>query len=213
MTSPKNPEPFQDDWPDFPQIEVNDPQAKVKEILFQAQVDLAKAKHMAMVDLQKIRDVNLLERQQRTEQVEQDQQEALFDADVEIHKSTLTHEQELEKAVHAAYIEIAKGQIDRIQVRADFVQKAAATIVTLYTGVLTLVFAVEKNPLPVRGLIPAIFLGLAIVFSATYFAFVTRPKNMPHAEASVFLPEKQRRRLDRFIEWSRAPALQRRYFL
>jgi hypothetical protein len=61
---------------------------------------------------------------------------------------------------------------------ADLVQKASAAIVTLYSGLLGLVY-VAGNPLPVRAVYAAVFLGLAVVLSTAYVAFLTQPKGTP----------------------------------
>ena len=54
---------------------------------------------------------------------------------------------------------------------AEFVEKAAAGILAVYSAVLGVVFSVsDKAPLPVRGLIPAIFLALALVLAAFFLA-------------------------------------------
>jgi len=53
------------------------------------------------------------------------------------------------------------------------VQKAAAAIAALYTPLLGVVFSVNDNPLPSRGVIPVLFLGLAILSSTAYLAYQT----------------------------------------
>lgn len=65
------------------------------------------------------------------------------------------------------------ASIDRARKGAEFVQTAASAIGVLYTGVLTLMFSVAENPLPVRGLIPTIFLAAAVVFATFYLSFLT----------------------------------------
>lgn len=84
----------------------------------------------------------------------------------------------LDQALHNAYIDVAKGHLDRVRARAEFVEKAAGTIGGAYALVLGLSFDVTKNSgaaLPVRGLAPTFFLGLSIVFAAVYHAFITKP--------------------------------------
>jgi hypothetical protein len=80
------------------------------------------------------------------------------------------------KAWADANREIAKGSIQRARDGADAVLKGAAAIVTLYTGVLGLVFANNGTPLPARGILPALFLGLAVVLATAYLAFL-RPSH------------------------------------
>jgi len=67
-----------------------------------------------------------------------------------------------EQAVDNARLDVIKSTLNRIQNRAEYIQKAAGTIGTVYSAVLGLSFGFGKGtnlPLPMRGLIPAIFLG------------------------------------------------------
>lgn len=70
---------------------------------------------------------------------------------------------------------VASGSIERTRNSAETVQKSAAAIVTIYTGVLAFVFVAEKSPLPIRGVVAPIFLGAAIVLSTAYLAYVRPP--------------------------------------
>jgi hypothetical protein len=70
-----------------------------------------------------------------------------------------------------AVLELFKDSVDRARSGAEFVEKAAASVATVYAGVLGLAFSVSDNPLPLRGLIPAVFLGLAIAGAAYYLAY------------------------------------------
>jgi hypothetical protein len=76
---------------------------------------------------------------------------------------TLDSEQALRQSVHQARVDVAKDAVSRSRAAADFVRNAAAALVTIYTGVIGATFAVTKEPLPERGLVPALFLGAAIV--------------------------------------------------
>ncbi len=87
--------------------------------------------------------------------------------------------------IHKAYIEVAKGSIDRMQKRAELLQAAAIAIGTLYTGLLAFFFITadkitkdnvdQTETLPSRGIIPAVFLGCTVVFAMAYLAFRTVP--------------------------------------
>jgi hypothetical protein len=68
-------------------------------------------------------------------------------------------------------LELSKGTVDRARSGAEFVEKAAAAVATVYVGILGAAFSVSDNPLPLRGLIPAVFLGLAIAGAAYYLAY------------------------------------------
>lgn len=67
---------------------------------------------------------------------------------------------------------LAIGSVERTVAGAEVVQKASAAIVTLYTGLLGFVFVASDNPLPARGVLAPIFLGLAVVLSTAYLAYV-----------------------------------------
>jgi hypothetical protein len=114
---------------------------------------------------------------------------------------------------HEELMEVAKGAIDRARAGAQTIQTAAATIVTLYTGALALAFSVADRPLPTRALFPGVFLGLAMVLSTVYLAYLSPPKDLkspdPHSDWRVAAV----RRLVFFIKWVRAGAMNRRYWL
>jgi len=82
------------------------------------------------------------------------------------------------------YMESAKGSLERWQAAAQGTRNAAAAIGVIYTAVLGLAFSVD-NPLPPRGLLPALFLGTSIVMATAYEAFPTRPKT----SRGVFYPK------------------------
>ena len=117
-------------------------QPKYDDVICQALVDMLKADHQAKLDQAKI-----------DYQSEVNQRDAPLTTEVEIYKAMIANENALDKDVQSAYLDVAKGQIDRIQARADFVEKAAAAIITLYTGVLTVVFAAGGRALPPRGIV------------------------------------------------------------
>ncbi|MFD1212710.1 hypothetical protein ACFQ36_11745 [Arthrobacter sp. GCM10027362] len=78
------------------------------------------------------------------------------------------------QSMHEHLYELAAGSPDRAKSAAETVQKASAAIVTLYTGVLALVFSVSGTQLPLRGVLAPIFLGLAVVLSTGYLAYIVR---------------------------------------
>lgn len=71
-----------------------------------------------------------------------------------------------------ALVAIATGSIERSQAAARTVQQAASAVAALYTGVLALTFSVSDNPLPPRGVLTPVFLGLAVVLSTAYLAYL-----------------------------------------
>jgi hypothetical protein len=106
------------------------------------------------------------------------------DAAVEQYKSRLTeaaqrrgafdsamHESHV--AIETAQIDVLKASIERSRDSAKTIQTASTAIATLYTGLATLVFSVsDKSPLPLRGVLPVLFLGGAIVLSTAYLAWL-----------------------------------------
>ncbi len=64
------------------------------------------------------------------------------------------------------------GSVERARSAAETVQKASAAIATLYGAGIGVSFSVSDGPLPVRGVIPLVFLGLAVVCSTAYLAWI-----------------------------------------
>jgi hypothetical protein len=126
---------------------------------------------------------------------------------------TLDSEQALRQSVHQARVDVAKDAVSRSRAAADFVRNAAAALVTIYTGVIGATFAVTKEPLPERGLVPALFLGAAIVFSAAYTAFATRPRDAPVPALPTNLLEREIQRLNAFVEWANGVVVRRLFCL
>ncbi|MFJ5697192.1 hypothetical protein [Arthrobacter sp. NPDC093139] len=79
------------------------------------------------------------------------------------------------KEMHDRYYDLALGSLDRSKFAAETIQRASAAIAALYTGVLALVFSVTDNPLPLRGIIAPIFLGVAVVLSSVYLTYLVSP--------------------------------------
>jgi hypothetical protein len=73
------------------------------------------------------------------------------------------------------FYEVAKGSVNRAREGAQFIEKAAAGIVTVYGVIIGVAFSAEKSPIPFRGVLPAAFLGLALVFASFYLAYPGRP--------------------------------------
>jgi hypothetical protein len=122
-------------------------------------------------------------------------------------------EDELNKAFHQGLMEVSKGALARSAAAAELVQKGSAAIVTLYTAVLALAFSVSDRPLPLRGLLPAVFLGLAVAFATGYVAYVSRIPNTPGPSPSPLPEEYQLNRTNAFISWVATTALTRAMWL
>jgi hypothetical protein len=129
--------------------------------------------------------------------------------------AALAAEWTLFEAVHAGYIAVAQNTLDRSMQRGTYIVTAAGAVATLYTTLLGLRFssAVQTTPLPARGILPALFLGGAVVFSTFYISFL-RQRRM----ASELLPSGlggriAQARLESFIEWVTAGAVARAWAL
>lgn len=184
--------PDEPDWPDPPPIDKDDPRAQVKLACYQARLDWIKAQQQAAIAVEA----------------------AQASADLEREKLVKSNDLAQGQAVMNAYLDVAKGQIDRAASRAQFVQTAASAISTIYVGVLGVSFAVDKGrPLPARGIASTFFLGLAIVLATLFLAYITVPPATT-GQAPTGLPaQDQRIRRNTFIAWVRIAALQRLYFL
>jgi hypothetical protein len=116
---------------------------------------------------------------------------------------------------YSAFVDVGKGSIERTRAAAEAIRNAAGAIGIIYTGVLGLAFSTDKA-LPTRGLIPAVFLGLAIVFSTAFVAWLPRtvedsevdwPNDTDHVRVDL------RNRTDMFLKWVREGTLRRRSYL
>jgi len=121
----------------------------------------------------------------------------------------------LEKSIHDARIEVAKGSIDRSHAGAEFIRNAAAGIATIYAAVLGVTYGAgdKVEQAPARAIIPALFLGVALVCAAAYVAFLTRGKTVPAPAAHNSLRVYQENRVNTFVGWVAAYAFRRAYAL
>lgn len=119
----------------------------------------------------------------------------------------------LEQEYYKAVLEVGKGAIDRARASADTVQKAAAAIVTLYTGVLALAFAAAETPLPGKALFAVVMLGLSILFSTAFLAYLPDAKPEPPTGDAAKVGTLGERFTNTFISWTRMAALHHSYLL
>jgi len=104
-----------------------------------------------------------------------------------------------DQAYYQTLLEAGKASLERARSAAELVQKAAAAIGTLYAGVLGVSFSVADRRFPLRGIIPALFLGLAIALSMVYAAYITRPGEVALQDLSTSPPERLQGRLVNFF--------------
>lgn len=136
-------------------------------------------------------------------------------ADAEARKADQAAGLDSLKSLHSAMLETAKGAIERSRQAAEAARTAAAAVGTIYAALLALAFSVDK-PLPPRGMIPAIFLGLAIVLATAFVGWL--PKTVEDSDATWPIPtgdvlEDQRSHTEMFILWVKGASLRRRRFL
>jgi hypothetical protein len=191
-------------WP-APPSEPPSAEADFAKMLYQAQIDGVKARYQAQIDEIKAR--------WRDDAANATEDRKL---DAAREDSVSSAEGRLREAVHSAYLEVAKGALDRSLQRANFLVAAAGAIATTYTGLLALVYSVsatKPNPLPVWGLFPAFFLGLSLVLGAFYAAFIRARTVQGHFIPTGTGAQIQERRLLFFIEWVMTSVNQRGWAL
>jgi hypothetical protein len=129
------------------------------------------------------------------------------------------HHYAIEQEIFKGYIEVAKETAKEALSRAEFIQKVAAAIGGLYTGILAFSFSVSKEvaekvvSLDFRGLGPTIFFGLAFLCSAAYIGFITHPRPLSGTPSDGTLGDYQRVQRNIFIVWTRSTLLRRRHLL
>jgi len=128
-----------------------------------------------------------------------------------IQQARLEADAELGKLFHQTLTDVAKGSVDRSRDSAKYVQTAAAAIAALYTAVLGLVFSVTDNPLPVRGVAAAVFLGLSVALATAYLAYLTKPNPPPMYAGGGSLGELQLNRTAFVTNWINAIVNDRRW--
>ena len=129
--------------------------------------------------------------------------------------AALAVEWTLFEAVHAGYIAVAQSTLDRSMQRGTYIATAAGAVVTLYTGLLGLRFGTgsQATLLPARGLLPALFLGAAVVFSTFYISFLRDRKLVTELLPSGLGGRIAQTRLENFVEWVTAGAVARAWAL
>jgi hypothetical protein len=151
--------------------------------------------------------------------------EALYEAKLEVRKKRTDQEIErataevqsalaIEQAYYTSVFSSATGSIDRARASADTVQKAATAIVTIYTGILAVAFSVTDHPLPFRGVYAAVLLGIAIVCSTTFLAYLPdTPTAGVQENGTTSGSSGPAAYAVELVKWTRRTALRRTYWL
>jgi hypothetical protein len=116
-------------------------------------------------------------------------------------------------AYYAAIADLAKSGVDRSRSGSERVQTAAAAIATIYTGVLGLVFAVDKNRLPLAGLVPTIFLGIAITCSTAYASYLTPTSSLELSPAPASVTSAMEKRAVELVKAANLISYNRVYWV
>jgi hypothetical protein len=178
------------DWPEVPRIRKGDPDADAKLELYKAKLDVIKAEYQANLD-------------RTTTESYSDSAKAAYD-----------NYYAVSQAIHQGYVDVAEGAIDRSLQRASYVETAAAAIGTAYAAVLALSFSIDKGvALPLTGLTPTIFLGMAFFLSAVYVSFLTKPRQFQQTESGGTLNDSLASQQNDFIAWANSAVQDRRFFL
>lgn len=127
--------------------------------------------------------------------------------------ATLKADLESSAAFNTAMTEAGAASIERTRTNAEGVQKAATAIFALYTGALTLAFSVTDRPLPLRGALPGVFLGCAIVLSVGYLAYIQPGRRTPWPKPAMATLQAQLSRTTAFLEWVSTTVLNRSHWL
>ncbi len=131
-------------------------------------------------------------------------------ATTDLQKARWQNEFDLSKLFHEKVSQLAEGSIERSRDSAKYVQIAASAILAIYTAMLGLVFSATANPLPIRGIYPAIFLALAIALAVGYLAFITDPDKVDFYDGGESLTEQQMNRTRYLVKWVSATVRDRR---
>jgi hypothetical protein len=107
----------------------------------------------------------------------------------------------LERYVDQARVDLAKASVDRSRQTAEWIEKVAAGLLTVYSGFLAVSFSISERPLPTRALVAPILLGGAVAMAAGYLAY--RPDKEPEYNPPSHRLARSRRAqlLSRFQRW------------
>jgi hypothetical protein len=188
-----------------------DPCTECDKVEIEKKLEAEEAQRAFQRDLDKLlrqRDIDSEKRKQEHELALETAEDAAVTA---LQKSRWDAEAELGKLFHQTIAEVAKGSIERSRDSAKYVQTASTAVVAIYTGILGLVFSVTDNPLPVRGVYAAVFLGLAIALATAYLAFITKPRAPALYPGGSSLTEMQLYRTGYLTKWVNATVHDRRW--
>ena len=170
-------------WPDYPE----------------GDVELAKIRYQAEVARQRLTapaPPDPWPSYPPTDDAHGDMAKALYDVRLKQHTAEDDQFLELARLRHETDIALMRGYHETVRTVAkeaiggadrlpQLVIGSAGAIITIYTGLLGLVFAAGGRALPARALIPALFLGGAIALATGYAAYLTKRRETEFATADT----------------------------
>ncbi|MDP9069261.1 MAG: hypothetical protein M3N53_13075 [Actinomycetota bacterium] len=140
----------------------------------------------------------------RTKRTEEEiaENKAEFDADLVV-----------ETEYYKAVLSVAQGAIDRARASAEFVEKAAGVIVTIYTAVIAASYSATERPLPPKAMLPAVLLGLSIALAVVYLAYLPGPDDGDEDVKAAEGKSRSQRFTNTFVQWASAIVGERRRWL
>ena len=115
-----------------------------------------------------------------------------------------------------AYVTVAQGSLDRVLTRLNVVTASIGAITSVYTGLLALVYAVKPGPgraLSSAAIIPALFLGLALLLVSVYAAMLKKSYSDGPLLPTGIGAEIREIRLTAFMNWCFSGVLARSWAL
>lgn len=122
----------------------------------------------------------------------------------------------LVKSMHDAYVATTQSSLDRALTRVNVVTTSIGAVITIYTGLLALVYAAEPGKgkaLSVAAIIPALFLALALLLVTIYAAMFKRSVTVGPLLPTGVGGQLAEMRLIMFMKWCFAGVLARSWAL
>jgi len=114
----------------------------------------------------------------------------------------------------SAYLAVTQATLDRMLKRADTLATVTAAVATIYGSILGVAFSLRDGaPLPRIGIVPAILLGLSLVFVAIYLSSTSKGTMAGRALAAGSGPRADQKRINTFVQWVNAVALKNSWAL
>ncbi len=117
------------------------------------------------------------------------------------------------KKIYDSRVEVLIAGLDHAHAAAEFVRNAAAGILALYQAVVGLAFVAKDHPLPVSGVVSAVFLALTIASATAYIAWLSPGSAVASPRPAASLIARQQNELNAFSDWVAMAVLRRAYWM